>query len=73
MLAALHIHAVVERVIRTLRERLVKAMELKVGKWVTLIARVVNLYNHTFHRSIGMSPFESVSPRLPSKYRDVPI
>ena len=69
VLAGLHIHlynshsdhkaAVVERVIRTLRERLVNAMELKGEKWITLIARVVNLYNHAFHRSIGMSPFEA--------------
>ena len=51
VLAGLHIHlysshsdhkaAVVERVIRTLIERMVKAMELKGEKWITLIARVV--------------------------------
>ena len=52
--------AVVERVIRTIRERLVKAMEMKGEKWISLIARVVNLYSNTYHRSIGMTPFEAV-------------
>ena len=52
--------AVVERVISTIRERLVKAMEMKGEKWIFLIARVVNLYNSTYHRSIWMTPFEAV-------------
>ena len=34
-------------------------MELKGEKWIILIARVVNLYNHAFHRSIGVGPFEA--------------
>ena len=52
--------AVVEHVIKTIHERLVKAMEMKGEKWISLIARVVNLYNNTYHRSIGMTPFEAV-------------
>ena len=34
-------------------------MEFNGEKWITLIARVVNLYNHASHRSIGMRPFEA--------------
>ena len=55
-----HKAAVVERVIRTKRERLVKAREMKGEKWISLIARVVDLYNHACHRSIGMTPFEAL-------------
>ena len=51
--------AVVERVIRNIRGRLVKAMEMKGERWIPLIARVVILYNNAYHRSIGMTPFEA--------------
>ena len=52
--------AVVERSIRTIRGRLVRAMEMNGESWISLIARVVNLYNNAYNRSIGMSPFEAV-------------
>ena len=49
-----------ERSIRTIRGRLVRAMEMNGESWISLIARVVNLYNNAYNRSIGMSPFEAV-------------
>ena len=55
-----HKAAVAERVIRTIRSRLVRAIEVKgTEAWITLIARIVNLYNNAFHRSIKMTPFEA--------------
>ena len=33
---------------------------MKSEKWISLIARVVNMYNHAYHRSIGMTPFEAL-------------
>ena len=56
-----HKSAVVERVIRTLRSRLVKAIEQKGEKWVDFYPRVIALYNKQFHRTIGMSPTEAQS------------
>ena len=56
-----HKAAVVERVIRTLRSRLVKAIEARGEKWVNLYARVIALYNSQYHRTIGMTPTEAQS------------
>ena len=52
--------AKVERSIRSIRGRLVRAMEMNGESWISLIGRVVNLYNNAYNRSIGMSPFEAV-------------
>ena len=54
-----HKAAVVERVIRTLRSRLVKAIESRGEKWINLYARVIALYNSQYHRTIGMTPTEA--------------
>ena len=51
-----HKAAMIERVIGTIRGKLVKAIEQKGEKWIDLYARVVKLYNSQYHRTIGMSP-----------------
>ena len=53
----------VERVIRTLKEKLFQAMTSEHSRrWVDLLPLVVNTYNKTQHSSIGMSPEDAREP-----------
>ena len=53
----------VERVIRTLKEKLFQAMTAQhTRKWVDILPLVVKTYNQTEHSSIGMSPGEARQP-----------
>ncbi len=48
-----------ERVLKTLKSRLMKAMQAKNShEWVDLLPKITESYNKTFHRTIGMSPKE---------------
>lgn len=49
--------AIVERVIRTLKEKLFKYFSLKGSyKWLSVLPEIVDAYNNTKHRTIGMKP-----------------
>lgn len=51
--------AIVERVIRTLKERLYKYFSLNGSyKWIDVLSDIVTAYNNTRHRTIGMKPSE---------------
>lgn len=51
--------AVVERFNRTLKERIFRYLTYRnSNRYVDVIADIVNSYNNTWHRSIGMSPTE---------------
>ena len=54
-----HKAAMVERVNRTIREKLVRAIELRGEKWIDLITKVVHAYNNQYHRTIKMTPAEA--------------
>ncbi len=46
-----------ERLQRTLKLRLSRIMTKRnSGRWVDVLQKVVHSYNHTYHRSIGMTP-----------------
>ena len=48
-----------ERAIRTIKSRLQKIFSLnKTNRWIDVIDKVVENYNKTPHRSIGMAPFQ---------------
>jgi hypothetical protein len=51
--------AIIERFNRTLSDRLTRATDI-VGntKWVPLLEKVIDSYNHSEHRSIGRSPYD---------------
>jgi hypothetical protein len=51
--------AIAERVIRTIKEKIYRALDNdpKLGNnWISILAPVVRSYNHTFHESIQTSP-----------------
>ena len=49
--------SIIERFNRTLRERLARYMtENNTKKWIDVLQDIVQNYNSTFHRSIGMAP-----------------
>ena len=51
--------AMAERVIRTLKTRFQRYFyQNKTKNWIDILAQVVDNYNHTPHRSIGMKPVE---------------
>lgn len=51
--------AIVERVQRTLRNRLGKIWEQNKNKrWIDVLPQITESYNNSFHRSIGMKPNE---------------
>ena len=51
--------ACVERFNRTLKTRLFRYMtRKKSARWIDVLGDVVNSYNHSYHRSIGMAPVE---------------
>lgn len=53
----------VERVIRTLKEKLFQALTAGYSRrWVDLLPRIVATYNKTTHSSVGMSPLEAREP-----------
>lgn len=53
----------VERVIRTLKEKMFQAMTAShTRRWVDLLPRVVDTYNQTQHSGTGMSPLEARDP-----------
>lgn len=51
--------AIIERFNRTLKGAMYKTFSQR-GKhvWVDILPQLINKYNNTFHRTIGMSPFE---------------
>jgi hypothetical protein len=51
--------ALVERFNRTLREKLARYFVL-VGKkkWISVLPKIIDAYNHTIHRSIGIRPVD---------------
>lgn len=51
--------AIVERVIRTLKNRLYKKCSIRGKyKWLDILPEITNLYNNTKHRTIGMKPID---------------
>lgn len=70
--------AIVERVIRTLKEKLFRYFSLNgTYKWIDILARVVSEYNSSFHRTIGLKPCEVTKAKekflLKSKYNFIKI
>ena len=64
--------AVVERFNRTLKHKLwTKFTEFQTRKWTELLPKVLDEYNHTKHRSIGMTPLEALSPEGTKILQDV--
>lgn len=53
----------VERVIRTLKEKLFQAMTAQYSRrWIDLLNKIVNTYNHTSHSATSLSPMEAKQP-----------
>lgn len=49
--------AIVERVIRTLKEKLYKYFSLNGSyRWIDILGDIINIYNNQHHRTIGMKP-----------------
>lgn len=49
--------SIAERVIRTIKEKLFKYFSLHgTYKWIDILSSIVNEYNHTKHRTIGIKP-----------------
>ena len=49
--------SIVERFNRTLKERLERFFtENKTKNWISVLPELTNLYNNTYHNSIGMPP-----------------
>lgn len=58
---SVHKAAVVERVIRTLKEKIYRMIDSTIqyqDQWPTLLQRVAHAYNNTYHDSIGMRPID---------------
>jgi hypothetical protein len=56
-----HKAAIVERVIRTLKEKLYRMIDstsLYNNQWPSLVQKVAQAYNNTYHNSIGMRPVD---------------
>ena len=55
-----HKSAVVERFNRTLKEKMWKRFTAEnTRNWIDMLDRLLNEYNKTFHRTIGMTPIKS--------------
>lgn len=66
----------VERVIRTLKEKLFQAMTSEyTRRWVDLLPRIVDTYNKTSHSSTKFTPLEASDPKnfLNVVYNSVPL
>jgi len=62
-----HKAAVVERVIRTIKEKLYRMIDSSSqyqDQWPTLIQQIVEAYNNTYHESIGMRPTDVTSSNV---------
>lgn len=53
----------VERVIRTIKEKMFQAMTAQyTRRWLDLLPKIINTYNHTSHSSTGLSPYQAKQP-----------
>ena len=63
---------IVERVIRTIRERLRRLMIINDSvKWIDYLKKVTNDYNKEIHSSIGISPDDAFIKKLPRSTKAV--
>ncbi len=63
--------AVVERVNRTLKQRMGRYFETNnTHRWIDVLQDLVYNYNHTKHTTIGMTPTEALEPENAEKIRD---
>lgn len=57
-------NSVVERLIRTLREKISRYLyHVNSERFIHVLPEIISAYNHSFHRSIGMSPADVVSSK----------
>ena len=64
--------AMAERVIRTLKSRMEKYFyEHKTKRWIDFLPKVVNNYNHSPHRTIGMAPYQVTEENSAAIYKKV--